>query len=889
MKRPPVVAALLLRICLPRDAYDAVAGDLDESWHEGALSRRRYWRLALASMLACAAARKRGTAGTPRIAADPRKGERGMRSLAQDVVYGARLLRRNPGFTAAAVATLALGIGANSAIFSVVNVVSLQPLAYHDSQNVALLRAFNVDTGAEGFALRLPDFVELRRQSTVLDDVAAYAYWSASLTGGDMPERAQAYHVTANTFELLGVMPLLGRGFLPEEGVPGGPNAAVLSHGLWVRRFGADPSVVGRDITLDGRAFTIVGVMPRRFEFPVFNFKGDLWAPMQIDPDAVLAGRSTSPSAVVIARVRAEAGYAAAQAEVDAIMRRLAAEYPDTNRSRGARVIELGRLDDEVLAPALLIVAATVAVILVLACANVANLLLARGTARQRELAVRAALGAGRWRLARQMIVESLLIGAAGGAAGLVLAFFALDALRAALPEIVWTTMPNVDALRLDRATLSFTAGLSLLASLLFGLAPAWSAVRGQLQGGLRESGAAGGSRGNRRLRASLVVLQVALSTALLATAGLLVKSYQRQLLIDPGFDARQVLTMTISLPDNRYASQESRLRFFEEAARRVSEVPGVSSAGFVNVLPFSTYNRGTRFTIDDVPPPEPGREPGAAYRVVTTGYFDALRIPLRRGRLFDSRDRLGGDRVVIVNDALVRRHFGGHDPIGSRVHLGRSDTPESPTIVGVVGDVRHDEITETAYPEIYLPAQQAPQSMMMLAARTAGDPGTFAQAVRTAIQAVDPEQPVYHVKPLQQSVDESLVLQVSAAGMTGLFSIVALVLAAVGTYGVLSYAVGQQQREFGVRLALGARPRDLLALVVSRGLRLVLSGAALGVACALGVTRLMAGILYGVRPADPSTYLAVSAAIALVGVVACGIPAWRASRTEPMAALRVE
>jgi predicted permease len=888
MRRPPIVPGLLLWSLLPSDAYECVAGDLEEAWHSGSLSRSAYWRLALSSIVECLRPRARRDRSAHQSVGEKR-GDGFMRAILQDITYGVRLMRRNPGFTAAAVATLALGIGANTGLFSIVNVLTFKPLAYRQPERVAFVFSWWTETQTRGFSLPLADFVEIRRRASTLEQVAAYSYWSANLTGGSTPERAQAYRVTTNTFDMLGVPVMLGRGFLPEEGRSGARQVVVLSHALWQRRFGADPSIVGRDVTLDGRSYTIVGVMPRAFEFPVFNFKGELWVPMQLDEQAVLSNRATAGSSVVVSRIRSDVTYAAAQAEIDTIMKQLESDHAETNRGRGARLTEMGRLDDENAGPAMLIVAATAALVLLLACANVANLMLARGVARQRELAVRAALGAGRLRLIRQLLAEAILLALAGGVVGLAVAHLALDALQRALPDMVRTTQPNVEALGIDAATLGYAAGVSLLTSLVFGAIPALSAAS-PLRDGLKEGAASGGGRGTRRLRAALVVAEVTLSTIMLVAAGLLVRSYQQQQRISPGFDPERVLTMTVTLPDYRYGTPEARARFFDEARRRISSLAGIEAAGFVNVLPFSTYNRGTVFTVDGRAAPEPGREPAAALRIVTPGYFEALRLPVVGGRSFDSRDGADGEPVAIVNAALARRHFDGQDPLGHRLRIGRVHGGGAlVTIVGLVGDVRHDQLTDDPAPEIYFPIAQSTPAMMMLAARTSGEPDAYGAAIRAEVLAVDPAQPVYHVKTMATLVGESLAAPSYAAALMTLFSGLALVLAAVGIYGVVSYAVSQQRREFGVRLALGARPRDLLTLVLRRGLLLVTAGLTLGAVGALGTGRALASILYGVGPADPATFAAVTALLAAVGLLACCIPALRASRTEPVTALRAE
>jgi putative ABC transport system permease protein len=812
-----------------------------------------------------------------------------MRALLQDVRYGIRLMRRTPGFTIAAAGTLAIGIGANTAVFSVVNVMALKPLAYRDADDVAFVLGWDAEQQSMRFNLTLADFDDLRGRADTLQDVAAYSYWSANFTDGHAPERVQAYRVTANTFDLLGVAPVAGRSFSPAEGRPGAPNVAVISHGLWQRRFGGDRGVLGRTVHIDGRPHAIIGVMPSRFEFPVVNFKGELWAPLPL-AGGVRGAEVAAASVVVVARVREHATYEGAQAELDTIMRRLAADYPETNRGVGARLVPMGELDDELTGPAAWIALATVAVVLLLACANVANLLLARGIARQRELAVRAALGAGRWRVVRQLAVESLLLAVAGAVLGSGLAVAALRVLRRSLPEIVETTMPNLDALGLDTLTLAYTAALCGCATLLFGALPAYRGARADVLDSMRGATGTGGSRRTTRVRAALVVFEVTLATVLLVTAGLLVRSYRHQRALTPGFDPSHVLTMTISLPAYRYGDPEAQRGFFEAAADRIAQVPGVQSAAFVNVLPFSTYDRGGRFVVEGQEPPEPGREPFARVRIVTPDYFRTMRMRVLRGRGFDRGDRADTGRVAIVNETLARRMFERRDPVGRRLRLGSvAEGGTIATIVGIASDVRHDALTAAPHSDIYLPQAQEPVSMMMLAARTERDPAAFVDAARAAIAAIDPAQPVYHVTTLERLVADSLLTETSSAALMTLFSAIALMLAAMGVYGVIAYAVSQQTRDFGVRLALGAKPVDLLALVVRGGVTLVATGILLGAALAAATSRLIASALHGVAPLDPASYAAALILIGAAGAAASVVPALRASRIQPMEALRVD
>jgi len=594
---------------------------------------------------------------------------------------------------------------------------------------------------------------------------------------------------------------------------------------------------------------------------------------------------------VAIARLKDGTSYRTAQPEIGTIMQRLEADYPDTNRGLGAELVEMRRLG-EVFQPAPLsmIALGAVAVVLLLACANVANLLLARAVARERELAVRAALGAGRARLVRQLLTESALLAAAGSALGLAAAFVGLRLLRGSLPELLIVTQPNVLDLGIDRLTLLFTLGAASLSALLFGGVPAWRAARAQTTEPLKSGGHGSAGPPHRRLRATLMIGEVALSLVLLVAAGLLVRTFGQLQKVDPGFSPDRVLTLTISLPEYRYKDPVTQRRFFAEAIDAVAAVPGLAAAGFVNVLPFSTYNRSTRYIADDATPPAPGREPAADYRIITDRYFAALGIPILEGRPFDSRDRDSTDRVAIVNRTLARRAFADASPIGRRLRIGRSTSRASwLAVVGVVGDVRHSEVAGLPEPELYVPVSQATTEMMMLAARTIGDPEEVAGAIQRAIAAVDPLQPVYHVKPMRRLVDEAMLPQASAMSMMTIFAVLAFLLATIGVYGVVSYIVSQQTREFGVRLALGASPADLMVLVLRRSLMMLSAGTAVGALAAVGVSRLLGGILYGVTATDWPTYAAVAGVLLVVGTVACYIPARRATRLDPAVVLRAD
>jgi putative ABC transport system permease protein len=657
-----------------------------------------------------------------------------MQSLWMDIRYAVRTMRRSPAFTLAAVLTLAIGIGATSAIFSIVNALVLKPLPYREPSRLAFVFGHDNETGERQFSLPVADYLDIRRQSRALSSAFAYSYLSANLTGGDIPERVQAYRVTGNTFDVLGVASALGRTFVDADGTPGHDRVVVLSDGLWRRRFGADPGIVGRRVVVNGVSHEIVGVMPRRFEFPVYNFKGDLWIPWTIDETST--NRTAGGSGTVLARIADGQDLRSASAELETVMRRVAADHPATNATRSARLLVMGELDDELFKPMAMILSGTVGLVLLLACANVANLLLARGVSRARELAVRAAVGASRWRIARQLLVESLLLSIIGGAMGVAAARVGLDALRASLPELILMTSPNIDELGVDNVTLLFTIGVAVLATLLFGAVPAFRSARPAGPESLKEGASAGGSRGTRRLRTALVISEVALATVLAVGSALLVRSYTRLQHVSPGFEPGGLLTMAMTLPEDRYPTPQHRRQFYDEAVQRLTSLRGVRSAGFVNVLPFSTYYRSTRVIVEGAPLPEPGREPRTDSRVATPDYFTTMRIPFRTGRGFGARDGESAPRVAIVNETFVRRFLGNGRAEGRRVRLGAvSDDVAWIEIVGTVGDVHHGDVAEAPSPELYVPlSQSVGTTMMMLAVRVDHRPEDMIASVRGRI-----------------------------------------------------------------------------------------------------------------------------------------------------------
>jgi putative ABC transport system permease protein len=814
-----------------------------------------------------------------------------MESLLQDLRFGARMLLKNPGFTLIAVGALALGIGANTAIFSLIHTLLIQPLPYRDAGRVLFAMGWDVRRDQQRFQVSAADFQDWRAQCGAFEQAAGYRYWDVNLTGAGEPERVQGYHVTANLFALLGVEPKLGRAFRPDEDKPGAPKVAVLSHGLWRRRFGADRGVIGQTALLNDESYTIIGVMPPKFEFPQLNFKGDLWAPFNHDSARLRADRSANFGMVAVARLRPEWTLAQAQAEMDGIYRRLARQYPETNAGAGIRLMPMQeRLTREMRGPLLALLTAA-AFVLLIACANVANLLLARSATRVKEMAVRAALGATAWRVTRQMLIESLLLALAGGALGVLLGHWLLAAIRSGAPELVRNSMPSLMEIGINAQVLLFSFAVALLTSLVFGLAPALRLARRELVADLKEGGRSAGSGSRHRAGNVLVVAEVALSALLLVGAGLTLRSLYALFNVNPGFEAENLLVLDVALPSTRYARPEQQANYFRASLSGLATLPGVEAVGAVNTLPFSTSNSGGRFLIEGQPPPAPGAEPNTDFRVINPDYFRALGMRLERGRPFNAQDRQQAQPVTIVNQAFVRQFFPHEEPLGKRIRFGVSSTPltRSPwlLIVGVVGDVMHLDLATAARAESYVPLEQNPRTALTLAVRTSGAPAGALAAVRERLRALDADLPLYNVQTMGQAVTRSLFRQRLMANVMLIFGGVALSLATVGLFGLISYAVSRRTHELGVRLALGATTRDVLRLVMGQGLRLSLIGLAIGLAGGLALTRALNTLLFGVSASDPLTFAASALLLLAVSLLACWLPARRAVKVDPLIALR--
>jgi putative ABC transport system permease protein len=811
-----------------------------------------------------------------------------MRTLLKDVRYAVRTLSRQPGFAAVAVVTLALGIGANTAIFSVIDAALLRSLPYREPGRLVHLWESKRSRDFEQREASYPDFLDWRAQGgEVFEGLAGYTPRPFTLADAGEATRARGAAVTANFFDLLGVNAAAGRTFVGGEDGLEAKRVAVISHGLWRRRFGGEPGAVGREVTLDGQAYTVVGVLPADFNFALLG-DAEVWTPLAPTPD--VAARRYMHWLKVVGRLKQDVTLEAAQAHLATVASRVERDDPGAHAGVGLRAVPLQEEFVGPVRPVLFVLLGAVGFVLLIACTNVANLLLARSAARQKEVAIRAALGASRWRVVRQLLTESVLLSLAGGAAGLVLALWGVDLLVALIPAAQLSRMPYLQSLSLNRDVLLFACGLSLLTGVLFGLTPALSASRAELQGALKEGGRSTVSRGGRRLRDVLVVAEVALALVLLVGAGLLMKSLVTMLRVDPGFDPRGLLTMRVALPPSRYGDDGKAARFYEEALRRVAAVPGVRGAALTSNLPLS--GDGGTGTPQVVGRQTPAAELTEAHlRTVSANYFEVMGVPVVKGRAFDARDDAEAPPVLLVNKTFAERVFPGEDPVGRRATFKfTSDTQFE--IVGVVGDEKVLSLDARTTPVVYFHTRQGPDSSAALVVRTdAPDPLALAPAVRSELRALDPEVPVFAVQTLEQMVAGSRAAFVRRypAYLTGVFACVALLLALVGIYGVVSYSVAQRTHEIAVRVALGARTRDVLRLVLGHGLLLALGGIAVGAAGALALTRLISGLLFGVSAADPAVYGLVALLLAAVALVACLVPARRATKVDPMVALRYE
>jgi putative ABC transport system permease protein len=809
-----------------------------------------------------------------------------MGNLFQDVRYGFRMLWKSPGFTLVAVVALALGIGANTAIFSVVNAVLLRSLPFPDPERLVSVGAVNVKKGGDALSGASPaDFLDWKAQADSFEAIAAYSGGSVNLSGGEAPEQFVGARVSDDFFEVYGVRPLLGRTILPEENVLRGNRVVVLSHRLWQRRFGGDPQIVGKTLTLGGKSTTVVGVMPPEFKQPSF---AEVWTPVFMDSGELKARESRYFT--VAARLRPGVTLEQAQSEMNVITGRLGEQHPETNQGWSARLIPLHEQGIAHVRRSLLILLGAVGFVLLIACANVANLMLARATARHREIAIRTALGATRGRLIRQLLVENLLLALIGGAAGVLLALWGVDAITKLVPTD-WR-FPRLEESRIDTAVLFYAFGISVLTGLIFGLLPALKASSTNVYESLKDAGrGSSASLRLQRLRGLLVVSEIALTLLLLAGAGLLVKSLLHLQRVEPGFDPQNLLVMNLSPPHSqKYLKDEQRAQLYQSTLEQIAQIPGVESAAASSGPPLAGFGLNFPFFVE-------GREAAADdkqeayYGSVSPGYFRTLGITLVAGREFTERDSKDAPPVAVINETMARRFFAGEEAVGRRIRIKHymMDEPVSHEVVGVARDTKQMSLGAEVGVEMYVPHLQYPWLSTQLVVRTKTDPAAVITAVRRAVSTVDKDQPVTNVKTMDEIFSESVAQPRFYALLLGVFAGVALLLAAVGIYGVMNYSVAQRTHEIGIRIALGARESDVLKLVVGQGMALTAAGIALGLGAAFALTRVMSSLLYGVSATDPVTFVAISLALATVAFLACYIPARRATRVDPMEALRYE
>jgi putative ABC transport system permease protein len=801
-------------------------------------------------------------------------------TLLQDLRHGARLLVRAPGFAAIAIAALAIGIGANTAIFSVVNTLLLRPLPYRDADRLAIVWEHNIPRDRKNNVVAPANFLHWRDMNQGFTDLAALSStFDVTLTGAGDPEEVPTQLVTAEMFPILGVRPAIGRGFTAEEIRPGS-RVVVISDRLWKRRFRGDPGILERPIVSSGTPYTVIGVMPPGFSFLDRNV--DVWLPFGFTAQTrTPRGRSIQ----VVGRLKPDVTFARAQEDMTRVAADLTLKFPDFNTGWTARVVPLrDQLTGDV-RPALLVLAGAVAFVLLIACANVANLLLARATARQRELAVRAALGAGRARLIRQLLAESLVLSAAGGITGLLMAWWAVSFLRTVVAERL--PIQRLEMVGIDGLVLAFTLGASLLCSLVFGVVPALTAAGPGLNDSLKEGGRTGSvSRGNRT-RSAFVIIEIALALVLLVGAGLLMRSFKHLLDVDPGFDPARTVTMRLSLPSTRYGGDGQRAQFFDRFFQQVDALPGVQASGSISWLPLAGGGAATSMEIVGQPKPPKGQEPVTDVRVISHEYLKAMSVPLLKGRLFNELDAADSTGRVVINDTMARRHWPGEDPIGKRVRIHWDDVEDE--VIGVVGDVKHAGLDGEVRAMTYWPFQRSPYGTMTIAVRTAGEAASVVNPIAGVVRQMDPDLVFANVHTMAEVVASSVAQKRLTMQLLTIFAGAALLLAAVGIYGVIAYSVTQRTQEIGIRMALGAQRGDVLRMVVGQAMVLTLTGILIGGVGAFVLTRLMTGLLFNVKPRDPLTFLAVAVVLGLVAAFASYVPGRRATCVDPVIALRAE
>jgi putative ABC transport system permease protein len=815
--------------------------------------------------------------------------------MLKDLHYAFRSLLKRPAFAAVAILTLALGIGANTAIFSVVNAVVLRPLPYADPDHLVMV--WETIAGNNKRSVGPGNYLDWRDQNRSFEDLAATFYGNFNLTGEGEPERVNGATITSSLMSLLGVTPQLGRTFVADDDQHQDRGLVMISDNLWKRRFAADPNVVGRDLLIDSTPHTVVGVMAKGFQFPA---QSDLWV-LGRDRNAVsLSLISQFPRndwsherdahfINVIGRLKPGVSLAQAQADIAGITRRLEEQFPETNAGLGSNVVPLHTQLVGDISSVLFILLGAVAFVLLIACTNVANLLLARGSQRQREIAVRIAVGASRWRLVRQLLTESLLLSLAGGVAGLVLSVWVVDLFIRLSPGDI----PRLSEASVDARLLGFTFAISVLTGIAFGLLPALQATRTDLNSSLKEGGTKTSDGPQRRkARGLLVVAEIALAQVLLVGAGLLIMSYVRLTQINPGFNPSGVLAAKIAPSSKKYPDAGSRVRFYTAVLERLRSLPGVKAVGMVMNLPLSGSSMNRGFSVQGRPEPKPDENVTMDYQVVSPDYFTALEVPVPRGRGFTEADNEHSERVIVINETMARRYWPNEDALGKRMAIGESREDTSwRTIVGIVGDVRHASLSEAAVPFAFIPYRQDLEAWprMSFVIKSDVQPDQLAGAVRRELVAIDPAQPVYGVEPLESLLSTSVASRRFVMTLIGALAILALGLAMIGVYGVISFSVSERTREIGIRMALGARRRDVLVLVLGQGMGLALAGIVIGLLAALALTRLLASLVFQVSLTDPSTLVSVAVLVGAVALLACYLPARRATKVDPLVALRYE
>lgn len=813
-----------------------------------------------------------------------------METFLQDLRYGARMLLKQPGFTVVAVIALALGIGANTAIFSVINAILLRPLNYKDSERLVQINhnypKLDLKASVSGAG-----YAHYRDNCAAFETVGAASPWPVNLTETGDPERLQGMAVSHTFLPMLGIEPARGRVFTAEEDQPGLNRVVVLSDALWQRRFGGDPNLVGNTIKLNGESYTVIGVMPPSFQFGrEFAQQIDLYSPIALTPQQLDPNRWRSEFLFVVAKLKPGVTLDQAQAEMDTIAANVRQQYfgggdASDPSSWGLLLRSLREIIVGEIRPALLVLLAAVAFVLLIACANVANLLLARAALRHKEIAIRSALGAGRRRVIRQLLTESVLLATVGGAIGLALAHVGIRALLSLNEDKI----PRAAEIGIDARVLFFTAGVALLTGVLFGLFPAWQTSKSDLHAVLKEGGRSGSAR--RSVRGLLVVAEVALALVLLVGAGLLLKSFQRLQDVNPGFKPEHLLTMQVSPPATKYQGPQQVDAFFQQSLDRVKALPGVQSAGVSTSVPMSGFNSAGSFAIEGRTTAPGEMAPWGNRWFAGASYFQTLEVPLVKGRYFDDRDVRDAPPVAIIDETMERKFWPDENPIGRRISFQR-DSQGNPIwreVVGVVGHVKHRGLEGESPVQYYIPFRQMPVNSVFLVVRTAMEPTSLAGAVRGAIQEVDPELPVFRVTTMERMVADSMTQRRFAMTLLSVFALVALTLASVGLYGVMSYSVTQRTNEIGIRMALGAKVTDVLGMVVRQGMTLSLAGVGIGLTGAFALTRVMRTLLFGVSATDPLTYAAVALGLAGVSLLACFVPARRATKVDPMEALRYE